>query len=306
MRVHYSLFNCGTWHSHREAGDRRAVFDFCCDGEDNPVHTALSTLAAMLLDPEGAGRRPLALLFLKYGDQFAEWPRHVHVYLEGSLSIAMRCLWRKAWYSFKQFPWLLAPAFDMRRSELERRATLQKFLDAKVCCLDPGLCAPLRVHTSNIDDYVGGTVLQDFLATLFERVVVTSTQVELLFASLSKFTYQGAGLPTLAAKYMLNSFKQAVELWRENQTCSDRTFRSNRSRAPWVFTAAKGRNTNHLHILAQELKTKGLWPGGSHWSVGQAMSWLKAQFGENHQKSRNDYELKPEPRVTSLNVCLRH
>ena len=92
MRVHYSLFNCGTWHSHRKAGDRRAVFDFCCDGEDNPVHTALSTLAAMLLDPEGAGRRPLALLFLKYGDQFAEWPRHVHVYLGGSLSIATSCL----------------------------------------------------------------------------------------------------------------------------------------------------------------------------------------------------------------------
>ena len=194
----------------------------------------------MLLDPEGAGRRPLALLFLKFGDQFAEWPRHVHAYLEGSLSIAISSVWRKACYGFKQFPWLLAPAFDMRRSELERRATLQKFLDAKVCCLDPGLCAPLRVRTSNIDDYVGDSVLQDFLATLYERVVVTSTQVELLFASLSKFTLRGAGLPTLAAKYMLNSFKQAVELWRENPTCSDRTVQSSRCRAPWMLTAAKG------------------------------------------------------------------
>ena len=62
MTVHYTLFKHGTWFSHRPTTERCNVFDFCSDGEMNPASVALSTLAAMLLDPEGAGRRPLALL----------------------------------------------------------------------------------------------------------------------------------------------------------------------------------------------------------------------------------------------------
>ena len=46
-----------------------------------------------------------------------------------------------------------------------------------------------------MDDLLGGSVLHDFLVALFERVVVTSTQVELLFAPLSKFTANSHGGP---------------------------------------------------------------------------------------------------------------
>ena len=122
-------------------------------------------------------------------------------------------------FYFQQYPSLLALAFDMRRSVAERRATLPRSLNADACCLDQGLCAPLQAHTDNIEYYLVG-VLCDFLVTLYERVVVTSTQVELLFASLSKFTsnsHGGAGPATLAAKYMLNAFSRAVERWRKEQ-----------------------------------------------------------------------------------------
>ncbi len=42
MVVHYKLFH-GTWYSHRPAGDRCNVFDFCRQGPENPAYNALST-----------------------------------------------------------------------------------------------------------------------------------------------------------------------------------------------------------------------------------------------------------------------
>ena len=131
MTVHYTLFKHGTWFSHRPTTERCNVFDFCSDGERNPVSVALSTLAAMMLDPEGAGRRPLALLFLKFGDQFVDWPRHAHEYVAGSLCISFSVIWRKLVYHYQQYPWLLAPAFDLRRAESDRRATLQRFFGCR-------------------------------------------------------------------------------------------------------------------------------------------------------------------------------
>ena len=125
-----------------------------------------------------------------------------------SLCIAFSVQWRKLVYYFKQYPWLLVPAFDLRRPLAERRATLQKFLDASKCCLDKGLCLALRTLTSNIDDYFD-SVLHEFLVTFFERVVVTSTQVELIFSNLTRITSGhngGAGPATLAAKYIINAF----------------------------------------------------------------------------------------------------
>ena len=55
MTVHYMLFKHGTWYSHRPPTERCNIFVFCGDGERNPAAAALSTLAAMLLDPDGGG-----------------------------------------------------------------------------------------------------------------------------------------------------------------------------------------------------------------------------------------------------------
>ena len=114
------------------------------ESASGPVQEALHTLAAMLLDPDGAGRRPLALVYLKYVNTFAAWPRHVREYLEGSLTIAISVVWRKLAFFWKQYPWCLVPAFDLRRSLADRRATLQAMLDGPDCWIDPGLCKVLR------------------------------------------------------------------------------------------------------------------------------------------------------------------
>ncbi len=113
-------------------------------------------------------------------------------------------------------------------------------------------------------EFALGTVLSDFLIALFERVVVISTQVEFLFASLSKFTSTphsngGAGMASLAAKYTINSFSQCQEQEAKSRTC----VRSGKCRAPWMYTHAKGRHMNHFHVLANSLGASGLGAGAS-------------------------------------------
>ena len=152
MVIHFRLFKHGTWYSQRRTKDCCDIFDFCSDRE-NLIAEALSTLASMMLDPENAGRRPLALLILKFGDDVTAWPHQVHECLQGAVSIAFCVLWRHLYYDFQCFPWLLVPAFDQRRSIGARRATLQGFLDACSCCLDKGVCKALRALDGNIDDY---------------------------------------------------------------------------------------------------------------------------------------------------------
>ena len=290
MTLHYKFFKYGTWYSHRKEKDRCNIFDFCSDEEQNPCCAVLSTLASMLLDPEGAGRRPLALLFMKFGGTYSAWPQHVRQYLEGAICIAFSVVWRKLFFVFKQYPWLLVPAFDKRCSELYRRAKLHQFLNAALCCLDPGLCALLRALTTNIDDYLE-TVLCDFLTVLFERVVVTSTQVELIFAGLSKYTESlggGGGMPTLSAKYKISAFAQAVNRWRSENP--NQAARSNNWRAPWMFPVARGARTNHLHILAKKTNASdGLWPGPL--LGADAFTRFQALSAEEQDKLRADAAL---------------
>ena len=67
-----------------------------------------------------------------------------------------------------------------------------------------------------VDAYFG-TLLEEFLIALFERVVVTSTQVELMFSRLTKWTTEadtGIGHPSLTAKLVASQFNLAVRRWR--------------------------------------------------------------------------------------------
>ena len=95
-------------------------------------------------------------------------------------------------HAFDCYPWRLAGGFDGRRTMEARRQTIREFLAGNPFCLDVGPCQPLRLHASDIEDYFY-IVLEEFLHTLFDRVVVTSTQVELQFAKLSIWTTVAGG-----------------------------------------------------------------------------------------------------------------
>ena len=139
---------------------------------------------------------------------------------------------------------------------------VRQFLDAPECCLDLGLRSPLRKYSANVDDYLepaevptpvsdlpagdapaarNDPTLRLFLHTLFERSVVTSTQVELQFAELSHIaqgTLRGPkmNLAGLSSRAVTNAFASAVKRWRALPWVQDSVARSSdgQSRPTWT------------------------------------------------------------------------
>ena len=152
---------------------------------------------------------------------------------------------------------------------------VREFLDASECCLGPGFCLPLRKLTANVEDYMEppdaappvsdqadrDPALRLFLQTLFERSVVTSTQVELQFAGLSMWTSGSMrgprlNLPGLAARSVGTAFKDAVSRWRALPWIRDAmpVRVDGRSRPAWTKTSNPGHKATHLHFFAKQVK----------------------------------------------------
>ena len=286
MLVHYKLFKYGTWKSHLVNGeDRLSIFDFCSSAAANPVASALMTLSDILLRPQAEGRRHLLALADHFGLCPGQWPSKVRETLHISALMAFSTLWRKLFFSFRSYPLKLAPAFDAKRSYSAREQTMSEFMSAPSCCLDTGVGARLQRHIKhcggqqNIPD-----LLDSFLTALFERVVVTSTQVELMFSSLTRWSLasdKGTGLPTLSAKATINQFAQAAERWRNTSREQKREPKAGACRPGWMFPVRKGSRTNHLHLFMDELNA-----GSASGFIGMAEA--KAKFSElcNEEQQR--------------------
>ena len=104
-------------------------------------------------------------------------------------------------------------------------------------------------------DIYWDTPLGRFVKALFERLVVTSTQVELVFSFLTKLTNtenKRLGLAGLAAKATNHEFSEIVDRWRA-RVLPGRARASFKTRPVW----AKGKvNYTGLHHYAAELKSK--------------------------------------------------
>ena len=171
------------------------------------------------------------------GDAIDQWPMRVVRALQIALLIGISVLWRKLYMAFKAYPWALAPAFDESRIDEERRNTLQELFDADWCCLDMGLGRQLRKAFPSLIETFWGTALGRFLTVLFTRLVVTSTQVELVFSRFSVLTHtrcKRLGLAGLAAKAINQSFKEIVERWRADVLAGLARESNYRSRPVWT------------------------------------------------------------------------
>ena len=284
MAVHYNLFKYGTWKSRCHGDHRLSIFDFCNSAPENPVASALMTLSDILLRPQAEGRRHLLTLADHFGLCPGQWPSKVREALHVSALMAFSMLWRKLFFFFRSYPWKLAPAYDARRSLKAREQTIREFLSAPPCCLDTGLGARLQRHIQNC----GGQeqiphLLDSFLTALFERVVVTSTQVELMFGSLTRWSLHsdnGTGLPTLSAKSTLRQFAQAAEHWRSTLREKKPVPTAGASRPDWMFPIRKGSRFNHLHLFMASA------------SGFRGMADAKAKFselsGEEQQRLRSE------------------
>ena len=147
MIVHYTLFKYSSWYGCR-VSDRISVFDVCGDASSNPVSLALDSLARIMFEPEEQASLKGARAVL--GGAMENWPFAATQALHVSVLLAFSTLWRKLYHFFQCYPWKLAPGFDVRRTEEERRKTVDQFLRAPACCLDAGF----RRHSGSISPMV--------------------------------------------------------------------------------------------------------------------------------------------------------
>ena len=273
MVIHYKLFKRGTWRSHLNDQERFGLFDFCSRSERNPAAKALTNLANIIYDPEGAGRSHMLPLLLKFG-LVSRWPKRVLTTLHVCLVVAFCLLWRKLFFVFSAFPWLLVPAVDPRSTAAERKASREHFHGAPNCCLDKGCGQVVRalvpeVRSPQSDNYFGPR-LGSFLRVLFERVVVTSTFVERVFSHLSAWTDTPQSLPTLAAKYTNVTFMREVGRWRKTRAI---VTPSRRERPPWMKWKNPGAHTTGLSLFRRD------WRGGGGDGDGDGEEIVTEEIG---------------------------
>ena len=260
MSIHYYLFANGTFFSHRKPHRRLSLYDFV--GPSSPVSAVLDKLALILTDPENAGAKHVQLLRLKLGPDHAAWPSRVQRALCTAAAMAYGLLWRKFTLHFSSYPWLLVPCFDSRLSQDTRRHRLEGFMKAAGCCLDKGLGAPLQKHCKKhggAGDAAGvsqlcETPLARFLANVFERAVLTSTQAELLFRGMTHATLAGdkkLTLVGLSARTSTSKYRELVERWRAEKL--QETPASSKCRPAWTKDTNPGSRTSALHAFTKEL-----------------------------------------------------
>ena len=161
------------------------MLEFCPGSPDhrNPAIPALSTLAHMLFDPNGAGKASLGPLHAKYGAPIF-WPPELLAEFQTSVVLAFSRLWRCLVHGFTRMPWLLGPLFDTWQPLGRRQAMAIEFWEKPPCCIDVFLGRPLR-HTlcAAPADLLEGDLVQ-FMSSMFTRCVATSTFVERVFRAL--------------------------------------------------------------------------------------------------------------------------
>ena len=98
--------------------------------------------------------------------------------------------------------------------------------------------------------------LSAFLTTLFGRLVVTSTQVELQFSKHTALTdtrSKRLGLGGLAAKAMNHCFKAWVQRWRDSVLSDQVPANTSRSRPAWTKTENEGSRKQGLHVYKERI-----------------------------------------------------
>ena len=147
MPVHYSLFKSGTWFQNRRPEAKQKISDLIDGSRGSPVKTCLGSLAEILLDSRGRGRRHLRILSLKLGDQTHLWPPRVLQALHVATTVVFCIMWRELFFYYDCYPWVLAPLFNTGLPMEERRAAWAGLLgNMQNCCLDAGLTHPLLLN----------------------------------------------------------------------------------------------------------------------------------------------------------------
>ena len=126
--------------------------------------------------------------------------------------------------------------------EAMRFQAAQDFFRVRDCCLD-GFSAKLKTVVEDPRGLVAAKTLK-FLASVFDRLVPTSTCIERAFARLSRWCDRKGPKPqlsTLAAKNAVYHFRHLTDHWRAKARKLGviRKGKSHRCRPDWAMVYAK-------------------------------------------------------------------
>jgi len=258
MKIHYKFFKHATWYSHAKPGTYRcSILDFCpdCPNETCPVFIALSELALLLFTPNGAGRSLLLPLFHCYGATL-HWPEQLMRIFQRVAVRAFCRLWRELHHKFGAYPWRAAHIFHPEVDLEVRRTGAQTFWHAPRCQVDPWMGVPLLGELCQTVADLFEDDLQEFVHTLFQRCLATSTFVERVFAPMTRWTCTPRArfsLPSLGALHMLTVFDDQVQRWWGSLVANtDAIVPSGKHRDCTAYPQPKGGKTCGWQCYAEE------------------------------------------------------
>ena len=221
MAIHYHFFKHSCWLSHSKRNMQRlGVLAFCPNslGEvgSSCASKALDNLAALLFEPNGQQAEQFIGPLVQCFRSPIHWTADLLQKFQKCTIMAFCLLWRHLVHRFLCYPWALAVVFDPNVARDKKLKVAGKFWEALSCALDDGVGEVLRrVLCKSIDDLFDPG-LQKFVWAMFERAMVTSTVVEMMFAPLTQYTTKAKTRYTvsaLAALHVNNTFKQHVANW---------------------------------------------------------------------------------------------
>ncbi len=250
MCVHYSLFKHGGLLTERASAafpERLQLTRLFASPRLSPALKASRAIARLLTQTENQ-LGPLG----GYHGAFSTWPAKRRRLMRRALLLTLGQLWRKLVEPWRQYPWKLMLLQDQEVAWADCWKRAQDFLAAKECCLDVGFSKKLR-DSAERPEQLFEEDLQFTLRSVADRVVVSSTLVERIFAHYTQWTTakcrgRRPTLATLAAKHMTSQFRQSVEVWRK---ASGRVRADRKSRPVWARSTG-GRATG-LHLFTQDM-----------------------------------------------------
>lgn len=263
MKLHWLLFKTATWYSDRDRKKHMqmdptvsdieeqtlTVGQFCIPSK-NPGLKVMKELQSQLEDPSSA----LRLLCFFFGD-FEGWPQARKRIALRSILLTVGQLARKVIEPFLSYPWKL---YELSLPDIDldcQKSLVRALCDAPTCCLDAGFSGKLKalaVREAAVEQGLSSE-FREFMHTVFERVVLTSTFVERKFAHFTHWTDvkgKGVSLALLAAKHVTRAFKDAVEVWKDRIKAP--RSQSWSSRPSWCRKKDTTARQNGFHLFAAE------------------------------------------------------
>ena len=292
MKLHWILFKTCTWYSDRglsqtadpdpdHDNDVALSLGQFCSGPDNPGYKVIKELMQQLLQPSESYR----LLSFFHGP-FPQWPQARKRTVLRSVLITLGQLIRKVIEPFLVYPWKLWPLANSDSSPRNKRVCAGALFQAPPCCLDSGCSARIRAtmdRESCLEPDFG-----EFLRTMFERIVMTSTFIERKFSHFSHWTDvkgKGASLSLLAAKHVTRSFKDAVDIWKRDK--QDSRLPKNSSRPAWCRKEGTTARLNGYHVFVQDRReARGRACRGAEESADFLADCLKQWRGLTRQEKQ--------------------